>query len=224
MEALDSTADPASQDHVTQALSNILQAAQAIADGYGLDGAADWSTPKALSMLADTALSEPMPTAHLPRMEQAMSPASRHIHPSSNVPPQPSSLGPGHGHSHGPTDPRSFILPRPTPTQQPRRLLPARGQLGLPDPFSMNGPPQLPPPPGSHFQRLPPLPNYFPGPPGPPGPPAPGHPGPGQGAAPGSTQAPGPGPGPGQGPGSIYFPSPHHSPHGGPPPPPPRRY
>lgn len=50
----------------------------------------------------------------------------------------------------------SFILPRP----QPRRLLPA-GQM-LPDPFAGHGPPQLPPPPGSNFQR-PPMPGFLPG-------------------------------------------------------------
>lgn len=244
MQALDSITDPTVQDHVTRTLTNLLQAAQVVAEGGGLDGVADWP-PKALSMLADTALSEPIPP-HLPRMDPNMSPASRHLIPTSGVPPPPTlghghTHGPGpgqgqgqgqgqghphghpHTHTHGPTDPRSFILPRPTPTQQPRRILPARGQLGLPDPFSMNGPPQLPPPPGSNFQRLPPLPNYFPGPGPAPGP-APGPGGPG-----GPGQGPGPGPGPGQGPGQppgpgMYFPSPHHSPHGAPPPQPPRRY
>ncbi|OJJ48815.1 hypothetical protein ASPZODRAFT_13556 [Penicilliopsis zonata CBS 506.65] len=86
----------------------------------------------------------------------------------------------------GPTDPRSFLLPRPAPggpqqggqgqQQQHRRLLPAGQPLppitdkpGRLDPFGgFNGPPQLPPPPGSNFQR-PPMPGYLPG--GPPPPP-----------------------------------------------------
>lgn len=126
------------------------------------DGSADFPVhPRALSILADAALTEPMPQ-HLPMMRtdpgahhRALLPHPTHAHPG-----PPPSL-----HGHGPTDPRSFILPRPTPTQQPRRLLPARQQLGLgmglPDPFAMNGPPQLPPPPGSNFARLP-LPGYMP--------------------------------------------------------------
>lgn len=52
----------------------------------------------------------------------------------------------------------SLFLPRPP---QPRRLLPA-GQQMLPDPFAGVGPPHLPPPPGSNFQR-PPLPGFLPG-------------------------------------------------------------
>lgn len=208
MQALDSTLDPEVQDHVARALSSLLQAAQVSDDERTFDGTADFTTPKALSMLADTALSEQMPPqSHLPRMDPAMSPASRHIPTSTVGPPQPPP-NLGHSHGHGPTDPRSFILPRPTPTQQPRRLLPARGQLGLPDPFAMSGPPQLPPPPGSNFQRLPPLPNYFP-----PGGPA--------GAAPPAAPA---AQAPGSAPGQMYFHSPHHSPHGGPPPPASRRY
>ncbi|KAL4890440.1 hypothetical protein BDV59DRAFT_194989 [Aspergillus ambiguus] len=73
-----------------------------------------------------------------------------------------------------PSEHRPFVLPPPTPRQPPRRLLPAgqqiptiSEQLGLPDPFSpLGGPPQLPPPPGSNFQR-PPLPGYLAGPPPP---------------------------------------------------------
>ncbi|KAJ5743705.1 hypothetical protein N7533_008575 [Penicillium manginii] len=83
MQALDSIMDPAVQDHVTRTLTNLLQAAQVVADG-GLDGAIDWPTPKALSMLADTALAEPMQT-HLPRMDPTMSPASRHLIPTSGI-------------------------------------------------------------------------------------------------------------------------------------------
>lgn len=91
-------------------------------------------------------------------------------------------------------DPRSYMLPRPTPhahpppppppRQQPRPLLPAgqqipsiNEQLGLPDPFVPGGgPPQLPPPPGSNFHRPPPPgflqgnPLYFPPPRQPSGP------------------------------------------------------
>ncbi|KAJ5095092.1 hypothetical protein N7532_007383 [Penicillium argentinense] len=201
MQALNSAVSPGGHE-ARQTIASLLNAAEAVADEkpmpWGGDSAFDIS-PKALSMLADTALSEPTQNQSqtlLPRIsDPTMSPASRQLLQSQ----PPPSL------AHGPTDPRSFILPRPTPTQQPRRLLPARGQLGLPDPFSMTGPPQLPPPPGSNFQRLPPLPNYFPGPPAG-APPPPGHPAP---------------PGPAQ----IYFQSPHgHSPHGQPPPPPPRRY
>lgn len=150
--------------------------------------------PRSLSILADTALNDTMSTPQLPQMrsEPNMGPRSI-LQPS----PAPSSM------NHGPTHPRSFMLPHPTPTQQPRRLLPARGLASLPDPFSMTGPPQLPPPPGSNFQRLP-LPNYF-SPPGPPHAHAPGHPGP-------PPQGPPP---------SMYFPSPHGH---GPPPQQPRRY
>ncbi|GAB1200583.1 hypothetical protein APSETT444_009957 [Aspergillus pseudonomiae] len=111
--------------------------------------------PTALFALADVAAAElPRPT-----LSQTTPRLSAHR----ALLPQPSQV------SHGPTDPRSFVLPPPTPQrQQPRRLLPAgqqippiSEQLGLPDPFaSRGGPPQLPPPPGSNFQR-PPLPNYL---------------------------------------------------------------
>ncbi|GES66944.1 hypothetical protein ATEIFO6365_0004006400 [Aspergillus terreus] len=107
--------------------------------------------PTALSALADAAAAElprPSITQTTPRL-----PSHRTLLP------QPS------------TDHRPFVLPPPTPRQPPRRLLPAGQQipaisehLGLPDPFSpMGGPPQLPPPPGSNFQR-PPLPGYLAGP------------------------------------------------------------
>jgi hypothetical protein len=43
--------------------------------------------------------------------------------------------------------------------------------LGLPDPFAMTGPPQLPPPPGSNFARLPLPSGYLPPPSGHPAPP-----------------------------------------------------
>ena len=93
----------------------------------------------------------------------------------------------------GPTDPRSFFLPRPEPRptltpqmQQPRRLLPAQippinEQLGLPDPFAGPGgaPPQLPPPQGANFSFPGPITSYLAGPPiyyhPPPPPPPPGH-------------------------------------------------
>ncbi|KAE8382093.1 hypothetical protein BDV26DRAFT_300157 [Aspergillus bertholletiae] len=113
--------------------------------------------PTALFALADVAAAElPRPT-----LSQTTPRLSAHR----ALLPQPSQV------AHGPTDPRSFVLPPPTPQrQQPRRLLPAgqqippiSEQLGLPDPFaSRGGPPQLPPPPGSNFQR-PPLPNYLAG-------------------------------------------------------------
>ncbi|KAE8351685.1 hypothetical protein BDV28DRAFT_15437 [Aspergillus coremiiformis] len=132
--------------------------------------------PTALFALADAAAAElPRPT-----ISQTTPRLSAHR----TLLPQPSQV------AHGPTDPRSFVLPPPTPQrQQPRRLLPAgqqippiSEQLGLPDPFaSRGGPPQLPPPPGSNFQR-PPLPNYLAGhhpqslyyPPPPTAPPPPG--------------------------------------------------
>ncbi|KAJ1706072.1 hypothetical protein AFCA_000599 [Aspergillus flavus] len=134
--------------------------------------------PTALFALADVAAAElPRPT-----ISQTTPRLSAHR----ALLPQPSQV------AHGPTDPRSFVLPPPTPQrQQPRRLLPAgqqippiSEQLGLPDPFaSRGGPPQLPPPPGSNFQR-PPLPNYlaghhpqslyYPAPPPPTAPPPPG--------------------------------------------------
>ncbi|KAN0072399.1 hypothetical protein V8E54_009328 [Elaphomyces granulatus] len=97
---------------------------------------------------------------------------------------------------HGPTDPRSFILPRPEPRptftpqmQQPRRLLPAQippinEQLSLPDPFAGPGgaPPQLPPPQGANFSLSGPITSYLGGPPiyyhpPPPPPPRPSPPG-----------------------------------------------
>jgi hypothetical protein len=114
------------------------------------DGAADGPLPsRALSILADAAL-ESVPS-HLPMMRTDPSAHHRALLPQ-----------PSHAHTGGLP---AFILPRPTPTQQPRRLLPARQQMGLgmglPDPFAMNGPPQLPPPPGSNFARLP-LPGYLP--------------------------------------------------------------
>ncbi|KAE8144857.1 hypothetical protein BDV25DRAFT_145205 [Aspergillus avenaceus] len=112
--------------------------------------------PTALSALADAAAAElPRPT---------ISQNTSRLAPHRVLLPQPQV-------AHGPTDPRSFVLPPPTPQrQQPRRLLPASQQippiseqLGLPDPFaSRSGPPQLPPPPGSNFQR-PPLPGYLAG-------------------------------------------------------------
>ncbi|KAE8331835.1 hypothetical protein BDV39DRAFT_189378 [Aspergillus sergii] len=134
--------------------------------------------PTALFALADVAAAElPRPT-----LSQTTPRLSAHR----ALLPQPSQV------AHGPTDPRSFVLPPPTAQrQQPRRLLPAgqqippiSEQLGLPDPFaSRGGPPQLPPPPGSNFQR-PPLPNYlaghhpqslyYPAPPPPTAPPPPG--------------------------------------------------
>lgn len=189
MRALDSTVDAATQDHVDRSIKSLLQAAQAVHDKTAAsESTADLDqAPKALSLLADTALTEQMQT-HVPP----------HLRSHGAVLPTPSQ-GPPPSVAHGPTDPRSFILPRPSPIlSQPRHLLPGRGQLGLPDPFAMNGPPQLPPPPGSNFRSLP-LPSYqFPGPPPPPGPPGP------------------------PGPSSLYFPSPHGHGHG--PGPPPRRY
>ncbi|KAA8643127.1 uncharacterized protein ATNIH1004_009889 [Aspergillus tanneri] len=127
--------------------------------------------PTALSALADIAAAE------LPR--PSISQATPRLPAHRNILPQPQV-------AHGPTDPRPFVLPPPTPHRQgSRRLLPAaqqippiNEQLGLPDPFaSRGGPPQLPPPPGSNFQRPPP-PGYLAGhhpsplyfPPPPPGP------------------------------------------------------
>ncbi|KAL4974336.1 hypothetical protein BDW66DRAFT_90274 [Aspergillus desertorum] len=111
----------------------------------------------ALTALANLAAAEvPRPALqHTPRLA-----AHRAILPQ---PPQPPPIH----HAH--PEPRPF-LPPPTPRGQPRRLLPAGQQippinetLGLPDPFSSRGgPPQLPPPPGSNFQR-PPLPGYLTG-------------------------------------------------------------
>ncbi|KAL4787807.1 hypothetical protein BJX76DRAFT_353847 [Aspergillus varians] len=119
--------------------------------------------PTALAALADVAAAEvPRPTLaqHTPQHTPRLAP-HRAILPQ---PPQP----PPMHHAHH--DPRSFVLPPPTPRGQPRRLLPAGQQippinesLGLPDPFSpRGGPPQLPPPPGSNFQR-PPFPGYLAG-------------------------------------------------------------
>ncbi|KAL6235477.1 hypothetical protein BDW75DRAFT_230321 [Aspergillus navahoensis] len=118
----------------------------------------------ALTALADLAAAEvPRPALqHTPRLA-----AHRTILPQPPQPqPQPPQPPPIH-HAH--PEPRPF-LPPPTPRGQPRRLLPAGQQippinetLGLPDPFSSRGgPPQLPPPPGSNFQR-PPLPGYLTG-------------------------------------------------------------
>jgi len=195
MRALDAV-DATVQDQVDRSLEPLLHAVQVIYDQES--GMVQDVSPRALSMLADTALAEPL-TPHLPQMR--IDPNMQHSHRTllthHQVPPPPP---PPPGMAHGPTDPRSFMLPRPSPNlSQPRHLLPARH--GLPDPFAMNGPPQLPPPPGSNFRSLP-LPNYLPpsghAPPGPPGPP---------------------------GPPSMYFQSPHGHGHGhGPPPPPPRRY
>ncbi|KAL2866285.1 uncharacterized protein BJX67DRAFT_382090 [Aspergillus lucknowensis] len=115
--------------------------------------------PTALTALADIAAAEmPRPTLSQPTSRLS---AHRAILPQ---PPQPPPIH----HAH--PEPRPFVLPPPTPRGQPRRLLPAGQQippinesLGLPDPFSpRGGPPQLPPPPGSNFQR-PPLPGYLTG-------------------------------------------------------------
>lgn len=133
--------------HAERALQSLLHAANVISEQdvsskLQYDGAANLPAfPKALSALADAALAEPMQLPQI-RTDPNIPSPHRAILPQ----PPPPMMG------HGPTDPRSFILPRPTPTQQPRLLLPARG---LPDPFTMNGPPQLPPPPGSNFQPLP---------------------------------------------------------------------
>ncbi|KAJ5466707.1 hypothetical protein N7539_009436 [Penicillium diatomitis] len=226
----------------------------------GYDGACDLP-PTALAMLADTALSgahappfrlvrgEPqhIPSgvhrALLPHPPSVPTPAGLNVvavHQAAPPPPPIPQPQPPQAHQahqspasivHGPTDPRSFILPRPTPTQQPRRLLPAQSPMGisLPNPFAMAGPPQLPPPPGSHFARLP-MPQWHPGPPpqagqqpthshashaGHPH----GHPHPHS-----HPHGPGPSPGPGNA-GSHGGPSPHQGP---PPslyyPPPQRRY
>ncbi|KAL5335840.1 hypothetical protein BJX70DRAFT_374299 [Aspergillus crustosus] len=115
--------------------------------------------PTALAALADIAAAEP-PRPMLSQPNPRLS-AHRAILPQ---PPQPPQIH----HAH--PDPRPFVLPPPTPRGQPRRLLPAGQQippitesLGLPDPFSSrSGPPQLPPPPGSNFQR-PPMPGYLAG-------------------------------------------------------------
>ncbi|KAI9040269.1 translation initiation factor 6 [Aspergillus affinis] len=107
--------------------------------------------PTALFALADVAAAE------LPRPSIVQATPRLSAHRTLLPQPPPSVV-------HGPTDPRSFVLPPPTPHRQaPRRLLPAaqqippiNEQLGLPDPFaSRSGPPQLPPPPGSNFQRPP---------------------------------------------------------------------
>lgn len=189
MEALDSTVDAATQDRVDRSIESLLHATQVIQQQDAADGTDLDPSPRALSLLADIALEPP----------QALQPPLRtdpnaHSHRSIL---SISSQGPPHGMAPGPTEPRSFLLPRPSPIlSQARQPLPGRGELGLPDPFGMSGIPQLPPPPGSNFRSLP-LPGYqFPGPPGPPGPPPPGPPGPP----------------------SLYFPSPHGPGH------PPRRY
>ncbi|KAL2824010.1 hypothetical protein BDW59DRAFT_89890 [Aspergillus cavernicola] len=116
--------------------------------------------PTALAALADIASAEvPRPplSQHTPRLS-----AHRAILPQPPQPPPPIH------HAH--PEPRPFVLPPLTPRGGPRRILPAAQQippinepLGLPDPFSSRGgPPQLPPPPGSNFQR-PPLPGYLTG-------------------------------------------------------------
>ncbi|KAG2017176.1 hypothetical protein GB937_005774 [Aspergillus fischeri] len=118
------------------------------------------SRAEALYALADAATASPLP---LPRAAMTpRTPAHRAILPQPSQHPQQPQLPA----IQAPTDPRAFVLPPPNPQrQQPRRLLPA-GQL--PDPFAArNGPPQLPPPPGSNFQR-PPLPGFLSGPPPPP--------------------------------------------------------
>lgn len=219
MQALDASNDAMTTDAVDRTVESLLQAARAVDQESrapnNYDGAANIPKAQALSLLADTALSDPHPT-HLPQMRtdqhmaghRALFPQPQQPAPQGVVAPPPP---PPPGMTHGPTDPRSFILPRPTPTQQPRRLLPARSPLGmgLPDPFAMNGPPQLPPPPGSNFHRLPLL-SWPPGGQQP----GPGHPGPGSAGSHG-------GPSPHGVPPSLYFPAPHGPP---PPPPPPRRY
>lgn len=196
MEAIDSTVDSITQDRVDRSVESLLQAAQVVQDELSgktaaTDGTAEFDpSPIALSMLADTALGDHIPS-HLPQMrnDPNLQPSHRNLLTTPSQGPLPQ------GMAHGPTDPRSFLLPRPSPiASQPR--LPGRGQLGLPDPFAMAGPPQLPPPPGSNFRSLP-RPNYqLPGPP------------------------PALGPGP-PGPGSLYFPPPGHGHPSGPPP---RRY
>jgi hypothetical protein len=118
------------------------------------------SRAEALYALADAATASPLP---LPRAAMTpRTPAHRAILPQPPQHPQHPQLP----SIQAPTDPRAFVLPPPNlQRQQPRRLLPA-GQL--PDPFAArNGPPQLPPPPGSNFQR-PPLPGFLSGPPPPP--------------------------------------------------------
>lgn len=194
------TDDEALRFCATNAFQSMMKAAEFITETeasgkvVSYDGTAEVPVdPRALSILADTALAEPIP--HLPMMRT--DPMHRLISQQQQQ---------QHQVHLGPTDPRSFILPRPTPTQ-PRRLLPARG-MGLPDPFAMNGPPQLPPPPGSNFARLP-LPGYLP-PPGhaPPGHAPPGHAPPGHAGHP-SGHGPGHPPGHGPpGPPSLYFPPP----------------
>lgn len=139
--------------------------------------------PAALSALADVAAAE-MPRSSLSHLTTPQPGAHRTLLPQPPPPPPPPHV------AHGPTEPRPFVLPPPTPQRQ-RRLLPAaqqipsiNEQLGLPGLFSpRGGPPQLPPPPGSNFQR-PPLPGfmaghhpppnlYYPPHPPPPGPPRP---------------------------------------------------
>ncbi|KAL4805979.1 hypothetical protein BDV18DRAFT_15331 [Aspergillus unguis] len=102
--------------------------------------------------------------AHTPHPTQVPQTPQAHQVPQPAQPPQQPQPPVLH-HAH--PDPR-FVLPPPTPRGQPRRLLPAGQQippinesLSLPDPFSSRGgPPQLPPPPGSNFQR-PPMPGYL---------------------------------------------------------------
>ncbi|PLB34687.1 uncharacterized protein BDW47DRAFT_128817 [Aspergillus candidus] len=132
--------------------------------------------PAALSALADVASAE-MPRSSLSHLTTPQPGAHRTLLP--QQPPPPPHV------AHGPTEPRPFVLPPPTPQRQ-RRLLPAaqqipsiNEQLGLPGLFSpRGGPPQLPPPPGSNFHR-PPLPGFMAGHPPPPNmyyPPHPSHP------------------------------------------------
>ncbi|KAI9374515.1 hypothetical protein BJX61DRAFT_296190 [Aspergillus egyptiacus] len=133
-----------------------------------------------------TALADVATTAEAPR--PPLSQPTPRLASHRAILPQPPQPPPPIHHAH--PEPRPFVLPPPTPRGQPRRLLPAGQQippinagepLALPDPFSSRGgPPQLPPPPGSNFQR-PPLPGfmashphpslYYPPPPPPPRPP-----------------------------------------------------
>lgn len=124
----------------------------------------------AMLALADAATAE----LQQPPLEPASGPP-----PHRTILPQPAQ--PPAAMSHAPTDPRSFLFPRPelqhpaASLQRPpsRRILPANipplnERLVLPDPFGAPGgpPPQLPPPQGPHFPRSGPYhPPYLPGPP-----------------------------------------------------------
>ena len=171
LRALNATVDQV-QDHVKRPLESLLHAAQAVYDQEsGI--ASQVGSPKALSMLADMALAE-LPTPQL-RADRDMQHSYHTFLPTSyQVPPPPLPSG----MVHGPTNSQPFIpFVRSRsfhPFSQPRHLLSARQQLGLPDPFALNGPPQLSPPPILSFWSLP-LPNYLhpplstqPGPLGPP--------------------------------------------------------